>query len=288
MAGNNKAAKNKKDKKNNKKRKNILTTFILLISITALCLVIGIYYRDNHKQKEDDNTVVLNVDSTLEALSVDPERIKSAILEHTTRAAENYEYPNSFSLDIPFVSQYPELPTGCEITSLTEVLNYLGYGIDKETLARNYLDMRDTVTQGCFVEYFWGSPWKTTGSGCFAPAIANAANSFLKSQNSSYSAYIMSYSPVEDLFTELSLGHPVIVWTSYNYNDPDVKYNDVTLDDGTVFTWPRNEHCAALSGYDIDRGVVTLADPTYGIVERSMEEFVTYYQKYYYQAVVVR
>lgn len=72
------------------------------------------------------------------------------------------------------------------------------------------------------------------------------------------------------------------------YNDPDVKYNDVTLDDGTVFTWPRNEHCAALSGYDIDRGVVTLADPTYGIVERSMEEFVTYYQKYYYQAVVVR
>ena len=85
----------------------------------------------------------------------------------------------------------------------------------------------------------------------------------------------MSYSPVEDLFTELSLGHPVIVWTSYNYNDPDV-------------TWPRNEHCAALSGYDIDRGVVTLADPTYGIVERSMEDFVTYYQKYYYQAVVVR
>ena len=231
---------------------------------------------------------MLNVDSTLETLSVDPERIKSAILEHTTRAAENYEYPNSFSLDIPFVSQYPELPTGCEITSLTEVLNYLGYGIDKETLARNYLDMRDTVTQGCFVEYFWGSPWKTTGSGCFAPAIANAANSFLKSQNSSYSAYIMSYSPVEDLFTELSLGHPVIVWTSYNYNDPDVKYNDVTLDDGTVFTWPRNEHCAALSGYDIDRGVVTLADPTYGIVERSMEEFVTYYEKYYYQAVVVR
>ena len=55
-----------------------------------------------------------------------------------------------------------------------------------------------------------------------------------------------------------------------------------------VFTWPRNEHCAALSGYDIDRGVVTLDDPTHGIVERSMEEFVTYYQKYYYQAVVVR
>lgn len=140
MAGNNKAAKNKKNKKNNKKRKNILTTFILLISITALCLVIGIYYRDNHKQKEDDNTVVLNVDSTLETLSVDPERIKSAILEHTTRAAENYEYPNSFSLDIPFVSQYPELPTGCEITALTTVLNYLGYNVDKLTMADYYLD----------------------------------------------------------------------------------------------------------------------------------------------------
>ena len=115
MAGNNKAAKNKKNKKNNKKRKNILTTFILLISITALCLVIGIYYRDNHKQKEDDNTVVLNVDSTLETLSVDPERIKSAILEHSSRAGEYYEYPNCFSLDIPFVRQYPDLPSGCVI-----------------------------------------------------------------------------------------------------------------------------------------------------------------------------
>ena len=42
-------------------------------------------------------------------------------------------------LDAQPVLQNPELPTGCEVTTLTAALNYLGYPVDKLTMADQYL-----------------------------------------------------------------------------------------------------------------------------------------------------
>lgn len=282
MAGNNKAAKNKKSKKNNKKRKNILTTFILLISITALCLVIGIYYRDNHKQKEDDNTVVLNVDSTLETLSVDPERIKSAILEHTTRAAENYEYPNSFSLDIPFVSQYPELPTGCEITALTTVLNYLGYNVDKLTMADYYLD-KGKMGEVSPYKAFVGNPRDEDSCGAFAPVLVNSATKYLKSQRSYMNVYNITGAEYNELLDYVDDGHPVLVWETMYMKEP---YESCTWNiDGENIMWLSREHAMVLIGYT--QSTYIMADPLRGICEYDKELVETRYKSMGKQAIVI-
>lgn len=279
MAGNNKAAKNKK---NNKKRKNILTTFILLISITALCLVIGIYYRDNHKQKEDDNTVVLNVDSTLETLSVDPERIKSAILEHTTRAAENYEYPNSFSLDIPFVSQYPELPTGCEITALTTVLNYLGYNVDKLTMADYYLD-KGKMGEVSPYKAFVGNPRDEDSCGAFAPVLVNSATKYLKSQRSYMNVYNITGAEYNELLDYVDDGHPVLVWETMYMKEP---YESCTWNiDGENIMWLSREHAMVLIGYT--QSTYIMADPLRGICEYDKELVETRYKSMGKQAIVI-
>lgn len=60
------------------------------------------------------------------------------ILEETMTAepAGPFDPPAGFR---PII-QYPDLPTGCETTSLTMVLNYLGYPVDKLDLADHYLD----------------------------------------------------------------------------------------------------------------------------------------------------
>lgn len=200
----------------------------------------------------------------------------------------NTDIPDSFQLDVPFISQYPELPTGCEITSLTEVLHFYGYDIDKETLAEKYLPRCDTPVSGCFTHYFYGSPWDENGSGCFAPAIKSAANYFLKDVSSSLNAYTISYSSINTLFAQVAAGHPVIVWTSFNYDEPEVTYSQITLENGKTFSWPNNEHCVVLSGYDLNAQTVTLADPTHGIVTRSLDDFTHYYQKYSCQAVVIK
>lgn len=282
MAGNNKAAKNKKNKKNNKKRKNILTTFILLISITALCLVIGIYYRDNHKQKEDDNTVVLNVDSTLETLSVDPERIKSAILEHTTRAAENYEYPNSFSLDIPFVSQYPELPTGCEITALTTVLNYLGYNVDKLTMTDYYLD-KGKMGEVSPYKAFVGNPRDEDSCGAFAPVLVNSATKYLKSQRSYMNVYNITGAEYNELLDYVDDGHPVLVWETMYMKEP---YESCTWNiDGENIMWLSREHAMVLIGYT--QSTYIMADPLRGICEYDKELVETRYKSMGKQAIVI-
>ena len=255
---------------NTKKHNSRAPLTVFFLSLIILIALFIYYFFNNHNNHKPDSSLSMSVDNIIETSSIEPDYIKSAVNEYSISSNDNTDYPDSFSLDIPYISQYPQLPTGCEITALAEVLHYLGYNIDKEELARNYLDMKDIATKGCF-----------------APAIANAANAFFKANDIRHSAYIMSYQPPEMLYVRLAMGHPVIVWTCFDYNVTEIKYNEVVLDDGTVFTWPRNEHCVALAGYDIVKRTVTLADPTYGIVERDMDKFEDYYKRYYYQAVVI-
>ena len=66
----------------------------------------------------------------------------------------------------------PELPTGCEITALTMVLNYYGYAADKTVMASKYLPVRaaglhygaDGMLYGNDMdEYFIGDPATENG-----------------------------------------------------------------------------------------------------------------------------
>lgn len=41
--------------------------------------------------------------------------------------------------EFEIIRRMPELPTGCEITALTMMLNYYGYSVDKMTMASEYL-----------------------------------------------------------------------------------------------------------------------------------------------------
>lgn len=152
---------------NTKKHNSRAPLTMLFLSLIILITLFIYYFFNNHYNHKPDSSLSMSVDNIIETSSIEPDYIKSAENEYSISSLDNTDYPDSFSLDIPYISQYPQLPTGCEITALAEVLHYLGYNIDKEELARNYLDMKDIATKGCFVEYFWGSPWKSSGSGCF-------------------------------------------------------------------------------------------------------------------------
>lgn len=189
-------------------------------------------------------------------------------------------------IPVKHIAQNPELPTGCEITSLTMVLNYLGYNVDKTYMADNYLDRLETF-DGSFYDYYIGNPYESASWGCFAPAITKSASRFLADNNSPLKAYNISGSSVQALFDEISDGNPVIVWSTSKWGTP-TSYSSVRLNDNTVFNWPSNEHCVVLTGFNLAKNTVFIADPLSDIAERDLTEFAATYRAYYRQAVVIK
>ncbi|WP_081820393.1 C39 family peptidase [Robinsoniella sp. KNHs210] len=184
------------------------------------------------------------------------------------------------------ISQLPELPTGCEITSLTMALNYEGYDIDKEDLADNYLT-KGRPGVNSYEDAFLGNPREEDSYGCFAPVIVRTANKYLTEQNSAKRAYDVSGTELEDLFDEIRSGNPVIIWGSMNI-DVDIEYTDEWEIDGKLLRWPGNEHCMVLSGFDLNNETVTVCDPLREVETYDFDSFERHFKQMDKMAVVIK
>lgn len=271
--------------------------FTLVLSIFVL-IFIGIYYLfGSHIQNY--------IEHLKEAKKVEPIPatiiITDSGLPPVTSISDNYKPPapaniidtikdkitlKSKVLPVKNILQLPELPTGCEITSLTIMLNYLGYKVDKEDLARNYLNKAEPY-KGSFHDYFIGSPWNQYSWGCYAPVIIKSAKQYLSENGSKHRAYNITGSSMEELLVQLELGNPIIVWTSRNINKPPTKIT-VHLQDGTTDYWYSNEHVVVLIGYDLQKGTVTVCDPLVGVVERNFNTFSARYEDFQRMAIVIQ
>lgn len=188
----------------------------------------------------------------------------------------------STRLNVNSILQNPELPTGCEITSLTVVLNYLGYSVDKAYLSDNFLDKYTAGTVSAW-NGFIGNPRTAGAYGCFAPPIIKAANSYLASAGGSEKAINLTGSDISIIYNMVQNGHPIIVWATIGMVEP---FDSTTWNiNGENFTWPGNEHCLVLIGYTDT--TVTFADPLKGIVTYSRTLFEKRYKQLYSQAIAI-
>lgn len=177
------------------------------------------------------------------------------------------------------IIQTPELPTGCEITALTMVLNYYGFDADKITMASDYLPTTysyfyygddGTLYGPDLNNYFVGNPFTTGGYICGTGAIITAADEYLSDEESSMRAVDMTGSSPEELYKLVSEDTPVVVWvTIYMVNRTDV--NGWYTESGEYVDWSTSDHGAVLIGYTDD--TVTIADPISGIVEYDRQAF---------------
>ena len=143
--------------------------------------------------------------------------VEDKIEEETTTAVV---IEKSSNIDFRCIMQLPELPTGCEITSLTMVLNYLGNSVDKCDMAYNCL-MKGTIGKVHPNEYFLGNPRDNNSYGCYAPVIVNCANTYLEAiGRKDLTVRNLTGSQFEDLFKEIDKGNPVIVWVTVDMKEP--------------------------------------------------------------------
>lgn len=182
-------------------------------------------------------------------------------------------------LDFPVVYQLPQLPTGCEITALTMVLQYYGLPADKVEMATRYLPTlpaRFVYGEdgrrygGDLVHYFVGDPTTENGYICGAPALVQAANHFLSDEGSALQAMDGTGTSLEQLYQWVSQDRPVVVLVTIGMNDRNPTRGWYTQE-GTYVEWSTNDHGAVLIGYTPDR--VILADPLAGRVEYSRAQF---------------
>ena len=181
--------------------------------------------------------------------------------------------------DFDIIEQYPELPTGCEITALTMVLNYYGYRVNKVTMALDYMPKvqaefyrsEDGRLMGPDLEnFFVGDPTEETGYICGTGAIVTAANRYLADVGSDLTAAAMKNVQPEKLYDLIDQGTPVVIWCTINMEDR-AETDGWYREDGTYMEWSTNDHGAVLIGYDED--TVTVADPIYSRITVSRDQF---------------
>lgn len=191
---------------------------------------------------------------------------------------------STYKLDVTPVLQLPELPTGCEITSLATVLNYYGYDISKTQLADEYLDC-GKIGQTDPDEKFIGSPYDEHSYGCYSNVIADAARDFNTKNNCNFKIYNLNGLSLDELYEYIENGSPVIVWATIDLMET---YRNITWDiDGKEIAWRANEHCMVLIGYDKDNDTCIVSDPLKGIIEYPKELFNQRYEELGKQAVIL-
>lgn len=190
------------------------------------------------------------------------------------------ELPAAYQIEnFPIIYQNPELPTGCESTALTMVLNYYGYPADKVVMAteylpqepfRSYINEEGKEIGPDLEETFVGDPTTANGIICMTRPIMIEANAYLADQGSNLTAVDISGVTFDDLYRCVSQNQPVVVWVTIKMVDREVARGWYT-EDGDYVEYSRSDHGAVLIGYT--EATVTIADPISGLVEYSREQF---------------
>lgn len=199
---------------------------------------------------------------------------------------DGYKLSDSCVIDgFKTVMQNPELPTGCEVTALTQTINYYGFDIDKVELCDIFMPI-DHDGYYTMNEVYLGDPHATNGFGCNAPVISMTACYYFAWIGSDWYTIDLSGISLEEVFYQVEQGRPVIVWTTIGQRETVAEFQ-FELGCGEDFWFNPFQHCVTIYGYDNKKGIVYIADPLEGNVEYDMERFERIYDIMEQQAVIL-
>jgi uncharacterized protein YvpB len=159
-----------------------------------------------------------------------------------------------YLIDVPAMSQYPEYFNGCEITSLAMLTNYLKLPFDRQELIK-ILASDETPLQNAqdgSIEV-WGDPdvgfvgditGKEMGYGVYHKPISD-----LLAYISNGNAVDLTGNDFSEIERQITLDHPVIIWTTSNFAPVDDWVEWKTLDGDTIHA-TFDEHAVLLVGFD--------------------------------------
>ena len=197
-------------------------------------------------------------------------------------------------LQVEYIDQSVNWPTGCESVSTVMALRFLGMPITvdefiQKCLACRSLTMKNGVQIGPDPNHFFiGDPHVDEDSyGCYAQAIVEAIGRAKKL----YPEF--AYQPVDltGLATEtlaekyVAAGVPVIYWATMDM-EPSGYYGAWTLENsGEQFIWKSHEHCLLLTGFEEEHYIFHDPWKNNGIVRHPKELVQKRHEEMYSMAV---
>lgn len=198
--------------------------------------------------------------------------------------------PPSVMIQVPVQSQLPQLPNGCEVTSLSMLLTAVGHPVSRFTLANEITKDPTPLVKnslGTIVE--WGNPnvgfvgdMAKVGFAVYHGPVAALINQILPNQ-----AVDLTGHSFDDILHTLAAGTPVEVWTNqYFVPLPESKFTTWQSPTGPVHT-TFYEHAVLLVGYDDNH--LYIDNPLGGIQNQAVnkQDFIESWKQMGSQAVTV-
>ena len=194
-------------------------------------------------------------------------------------------------IDVPLINQNPELPRGCEVTSLTMIMQHAGINIDKMTLAAEvrkdttpYQKKDGKTISGNPYDGFVGDMYniKNFGYGVYHGPIVEIAKKY--SPNNTMDLTGLEF---EDILSILQKGNPIWVITNFTYNTLDDSQFEIWHTPTGIVKITYRLHSVVLTGFDKDN--VYINDPLSSSKNKRVnrENFKKAWEQMGNQAVVV-
>ncbi|MEH7109614.1 C39 family peptidase [Bacillus sp. JJ1764] len=175
---------------------------------------------------------------------------------------------------VAHIQQLPELPRGCEVTSLAMLLQYEGTSVDKMTLAKeiNTIPFRDqSGLHGNPNVGFVGDMYSFDhpGYGVYHTPIANLAEKYLPGR-----IIDLTGEDIDSVYNMINQGSPVWVITNSRFTSlPQSEFSAWNTQTGSVQITYR-EHSVLVVGYDNQYIYINdpLSDQSYKSVPRASFE----------------
>lgn len=189
----------------------------------------------------------------------------SSVVSHAQRVDQ--EVKKQIKLDVPLIKQLPELPRGCEVTSLSMLLQYAGVNVDKMTLAKEvrkdptpFQKKNGVVHFGNPNHGFVGDMYnkRKPGYGVYDKPIADLGEKYLPGKIAN-----LTGSNFEEVLAHVQNEKPVWVINNTAFNHLPAKYwQEWNTPQGKVkITY--KEHSVLITGYD--ETYIYFNDPLLGI-----------------------
>lgn len=171
--------------------------------------------------------------------------------------------PSAYEVkNVPALCQMPLLPTGCEATAATMLLQWAGVSVAlnevADALPKGPLPTLKggVIIGGNPAKEFVGNPYLKSGLGIYNKPIYDVLNTFLPDQ-----IVNMTGCSFDELLPVISSERPILVWATIQMVKPSI--NSVWKDaSGNEVIWKIPEHAMLLIGYN--ETDVIIQDPLTG------------------------